>query len=363
MKWLSKLGALIALAGSAAAYAQNLNVGDPAPKIQVAKWVKGSEISDLSKGVTVVEFWATWCGPCKATIPHLTELAKKYAGKVKFAGISVWERKPEDFKAVEDFVAEMGDKMDYHVALDGPAKAMAESWMVAAGQNGIPTAFVVKDGTIQWIGHPMEMEEPLGQILAGTFDMQKHRDEATKRAAEEAKRNAEMKAINEKMGPALAAARSQDFAKAVAEADKVLKEKPEWEERLCNFKFAMLCQAGDGMAASKYAESTTKKFFWDNSMALNQFAWGLIDPDMKFKKAVDNKIAVKIAQRAAELTKEEDPMILDTYALAVFKSGDVKKAIALQEKAVAGIEKMEGIDADTIKELKDRLAEFKKAAK
>lgn len=360
---MSKLGALVALAGSGAAYAQDLKVGDPAPKIQVAKWVKGNEVTDLSKGVTVVEFWATWCGPCKATIPHLTEMAKKYAGKVKFAGISVWENKPEDFKAVEDFVAEMGDKMDYNVALDGPSKTMAQSWMTAAGQNGIPTAFVVKDGTIQWIGHPMEMEEPLGQIVAGTFDMQKHREEAAKRAAEEAKRNAEMKAINEKMGPALAAARSQDFAKAAAEADKVLKEKPEWEERLCNFKFMMLCQAGDGAAASKYAESSTKKFFWDNSMALNQFAWGLIDPEVKFKKPADVKVAVKIAQRAAELTKESDPMILDTYALAVFKTGDVKKAISLQEKAVAGIEKMEGADPDMVKDLKDRLAEFKKAAK
>ena len=45
---------------------------------------------------------------------------------------------------------------------------MAKNWMKAAGQNGIPTAFIVnKEGKIAWIGHPGRMDEPLDKIVAG----------------------------------------------------------------------------------------------------------------------------------------------------------------------------------------------------
>ena len=84
----------------------------------VSSWVKGDKVEEFEPGKTyVVEFWATWCGPCRASIPHLTELAQKYKDKdVRFIGVDVWER---DTSLVKPFVEEMGDKMDYSVALDG----------------------------------------------------------------------------------------------------------------------------------------------------------------------------------------------------------------------------------------------------
>ena len=47
---------------------------------------------------------------------------------------------------------------------------MAKTWMKAAEENGIPTAFVVKDGKIAWIGHPMGLDKPLAKITAGDWD-------------------------------------------------------------------------------------------------------------------------------------------------------------------------------------------------
>src|SRR5690606_31445154 len=93
-----------------------LYVGDKAPDITVSKWVKGDPVTGFEKGKTyVVEFWATWCGPCRESIPHLTELQKAYKDKVRFIGVSVGEFNQAD---VEPFVQKMGDRMVYAVAMD-----------------------------------------------------------------------------------------------------------------------------------------------------------------------------------------------------------------------------------------------------
>jgi thiol-disulfide isomerase/thioredoxin/tetratricopeptide (TPR) repeat protein len=160
----------------------SLGLGDPAPKLDVKSFVKGEPIATLEPGkFYVVEFWATWCGPCRVSIPHLTKLQKKHP-KVAFIGVSIWE---QDQNAVKPFVDTMGDQMAYRVATDAiPEKGdandgiMASKWMKAAGQGGIPTAFIIDKGRrIAWIGHPMSMDEPLEKIVNGSWDLRKEVDD------------------------------------------------------------------------------------------------------------------------------------------------------------------------------------------
>jgi thiol-disulfide isomerase/thioredoxin len=144
-------------------------LGDTAYPLTGLSWVKGGPVTLTPGKVYVVEFWATWCPPCLTSIPHLTELQKKYADQgVVFVGVS-----NEKLPTVKPFVTRMGGKMDYNVAIDTNG-AVVNGYMVAFGQNGIPTAFVVDaNGKVVWYGHPAypkdSLDEVIGEVVAGTY--------------------------------------------------------------------------------------------------------------------------------------------------------------------------------------------------
>jgi thiol-disulfide isomerase/thioredoxin len=131
--------------------------GKPAPAFTPDSFIRGSEVKTLELGkVHVIEFWATWCGPCVRSMPHLTELQKQNPD-VQFIGIAGFERgkdAAESKKRVGDFVESKGDQIGFAIAFDGDG-TMATEWMTAARRNSIPTSFVVgKDGNIAFIGSP-----------------------------------------------------------------------------------------------------------------------------------------------------------------------------------------------------------------
>ena len=228
-----------------------LQVGDPAPSFKVARWVKGGPIASLEKGKAyVVEFWATWCGPCRETIPHLTELAKVRAGKATFIGVDVWERGNDaaalDAK-VDAFVQEMGEKMGYAVCRDGADQHMAMAWMKAAGQRGIPAAFIVdKEGRIAHIGHPMEdsFKAALDGVIAGTWDLKAARAAADKAAAEEkaeeAREQARQAAWKEAAPAIQEAVKAKDWAKVLVLADAAEAKHPDLKSELKRPRFQAL---------------------------------------------------------------------------------------------------------------------------
>ena len=65
-------------------------VGDAPPALTLGEWLRGDPIDQFEKGhIYVIDFWATWCGPCRMVAPVVDELAKEYAGRVTFAKLDV----------------------------------------------------------------------------------------------------------------------------------------------------------------------------------------------------------------------------------------------------------------------------------
>jgi thiol-disulfide isomerase/thioredoxin len=182
--------AALTLALVSAAQAQDQKVllpGDKAPELKVAKYYQGDPIKKFESGkVYVVEFWATWCAPCIEAIPHMSELSKKQKGKAEFIGVNIWDEEEGQDDRIKKFVVDMGDKMSYRVAVDTNEMYMTSKWMEGSFSNGIPTAFIVnQEGKIAWIGHPMDIEEPLQQIIDKKYDIKAARETQAKKVNEE----------------------------------------------------------------------------------------------------------------------------------------------------------------------------------
>ncbi|MEI7907997.1 MAG: TlpA disulfide reductase family protein [Verrucomicrobiota bacterium] len=215
----------------AAAPGHTLRIGDAAPKLSPGKWLQGEPVTQFAPGtVYIVEFWATWCGPCKASIPHLNELHLKYKDKgLVVIGQNCWERNDA---AVEPFVKNMAETMTYRVAADdksdGGRGAMANAWMSAAGLNAIPAAFIIDpQGKIAWIGHPMKMDPAmLEEIIAGNYDLKKAAAAAAAVAGKAAAQAAatpsgKLRGLEMTLTRQLAAAQWDEAAATLAEIDKL----------------------------------------------------------------------------------------------------------------------------------------------
>jgi thiol-disulfide isomerase/thioredoxin len=339
-------------APAAPSAASALGIGDPAPLFKVDSWVKGEQFESLEKGkVHVLEFWATWCGPCIAAIPHLTELQKKYPD-ARFVGVAASERGMESgakLEKVRSFVSEKGETMGYRVVFVNDRDKMSVPWMEASGQSGIPCTFIVDQaGRVAWIGHPLEMDAPLDQIVKGEYDIEKAaNDFAAARAARVAQRA---------LGVAVRKARETgDYGPVVDAVKDALAKNPSDALRMS----AVQILAGPAKRPAEAWPIAEELLISvnDNAMALNQLAWMLVDP--KGAVAEPNlDIAMRAATRAAQVTKREDGSILDTLARVHFLKGDAVEAARVQREA---IEKT--ADGPMKEEMRAALAEYESTQK
>lgn len=108
---------------------------------------KESLLSQLKKDrYTVIDFWASWCGPCRASFPHLREMYKTYGEKVTFISLSVDKNEKDWQKALGE------EKLPWNQYLATPE--LSKNTRDAYNLTSIPTFLVIDpEGKIIFSGH------------------------------------------------------------------------------------------------------------------------------------------------------------------------------------------------------------------
>lgn len=134
--------------------------GGAAPEVNAGTWIntESFKIADHKDKIVIVEFWATWCPPCRTSIPHLKKLHETYKDK----GVVLVSLSNEPADTINEFNKKAG-----------------MTWIVGAGSDsgsaygvtGIPAAFIVVDGNIVWNGHPMSgLDAEIEKLVAARQD-------------------------------------------------------------------------------------------------------------------------------------------------------------------------------------------------
>ncbi len=164
--------------------AQTLRVGSKAPALDIAHWISDGggaypHVSEFKPGkIYVVEFWATWCGPCLNAMPHLAELQEKYANKIQFISVT-----DEPLSEISTLLTQtypgsnktFGELTSVYSLTADPDGSTHRDYMKASQAEGIPTAYIVgSTGEIELIGHPMSLDAPLKMMAEGTWDRESY---------------------------------------------------------------------------------------------------------------------------------------------------------------------------------------------
>jgi thiol-disulfide isomerase/thioredoxin len=325
-----------------------LSIGSKAPIPEISDFVRGEKPTFFEPGkVYVIEFWATWCPPCRQSMPHLTKLAEDMKSKgVVIVGVS-----DEKVETVRTFLEkdEWKQKARYTLATD-PDRSTYKAYMEASGQGGIPTAFIVKEGVVQWIGHPMEMDAPLAKIVDGTWDPKTAKQTFEDAVAEE------MKAMG-RQNDMTKAIDSKDWDKAVALIDAEIAASTGEEAMQSKVQKAQILlvagrsEAAYALCAELVKEDPTLRTFVATSV--------LRIPDVADRR-VD--LAITWLTDVTSAAGPANPQVLAELAYAWSLKGDFTKAADFMRRAIDTAKSLGPTAADYVADLTEQLKGYESKA-
>jgi thiol-disulfide isomerase/thioredoxin len=301
-----------------------LKIGDKAPPVKATKWLQGKEVKSFEEGkVYVMEFWATWCGPCIVMMPHMGELQAQYKDKVTFIGFTAKDPN-NSLEKVTELVTKRGPKLGYTFVY-ADDRDTYDAYMKASGQGGIPCCFVIdKAGKIAFIGHPMYLDVILPKVVEGKWT------EADLEA---------LKGIEKEVDAVFRSFSGDPEAALKALADFEKKYPP-----LAHIPYFVAPKIGTMIKAKKVEEAKkeidaviAKAVKQEDPSPLRGLVGTLIGPGAKDNKEL-TALGVKAAEAMLKMSGEKDPIALYFTAEAHFANGDKAKAKDFGSKAVAAAE-------------------------
>lgn len=324
-----------------------LSVGDAAPALSVETWLRGDPIPRLEPGqVYLLDVWATWCGPCIQSAPHLSELQARHAQRgLHVIGLTAADKRGNSRRAVEALLTDKPDLMRYAIAWD-KERNTTNAYLGAAKRTSIPTAFLIdRAGKIAFIGHPNEVDAVLEQVLDGKHDLARLRTEHEKRAAEDVR-------AEELRREYSAALKKRDWPKLAEIADQLLAIDARKYGVMAAMKFRILvrevgdCDRGYAFARAHFAGPGK-----DDWMAMAAVAFEIVDPGSKIPRR-DLDLAIELCTKANGLSGGDQVTVLEAWARAHYLKGELPQAIEIAERAA----KLDPNLVDTLERYKAELA-------
>jgi thiol-disulfide isomerase/thioredoxin len=332
-------GALCALTLSPQSVdAKELGIGSQAPPLDIEHWVQDGngffqQVTEFTPGkVYVVEFWATWCGPCIQSMPHLAEMQNEYRGR----GVQIVSVSDEGLDEVNGLLAQQNEQVGktfseitaaYSLTTD-PDRSVHVDYMEASNQPGIPTAFIVgKSGLIEWIGHPMEMDEPLEAVVTDGWDREKFKKDFD--AKQQFDRNMQQLQM-------LAGAGKFNDAIELADSQIASVESEEQRAQWVSIRYSLKLSAGQvDEEVLTFFRGQLKEMKGD-AYAIGRFGYqlfGVIQQGGEIGVLGDDVVK----SMEAEIDGAEDqlkPLLYNTIALLSDATGNTEKAIKAQQAAI-----------------------------
>ena len=299
--------------------------GDAAPKLKLAKFLHGEPVSDFRENhIYIIEFWATWCGPCLQTLPYIAELQDRYSDSVTAIGVTA-----ESEETVSKFLKEemdcggtWGDVLNFGIALDD-GRATQQRWRETSNDEEMPFVMIVgRTGLIEWSGHPATMGNALKAIVEGSWDRQVARKLLRQEVTGQ-------HSINQNQQAIVTAVNAGNYHEAVGITDRMLKGLPD-NPKILSLQKQLMLDGGQFQRLNKVLAKLVK-LSHNNSAELNLLAWNMT-VELNIPKP-DLELALRAAKRASELTNHKSASILDTVARVHYERGELQEAIEWQQKA------------------------------